>query len=84
METHIIILAVRMQEWWNRQTRRLQVPVVAIPCGFKSHLLHLFYCLDAGKYDEVAVKKELLFDKQTQKKKELLFYRKTKEKNELF
>ena len=28
------------QEWWNRQTRRLQVPVVAIPCGFKSHLLH--------------------------------------------
>ena len=37
----IINLAVlRMQEWWNRQTRRLQVPVVAIPCGFKSHLLH--------------------------------------------
>ena len=29
------------QEWWNWQTRRLQVPVVAIPCGFKSHLLHL-------------------------------------------
>ena len=26
-----------MVEW---QTRRLQVPVVAIPCGFKSHLLH--------------------------------------------
>ena len=25
-------------EW---QTRWLQVPVVAIPCGFKSHLLHL-------------------------------------------
>ncbi len=24
-------------EW---QTRRLQVPVVAIPCGFKSHLPH--------------------------------------------
>ena len=24
-------------EW---QTRWLQVPVVAIPCGFKSHLLH--------------------------------------------
>ena len=29
-----------LQEWWNWQTRRLQVPVVAIPCGFKSHLLH--------------------------------------------
>ena len=28
------------QEWWNWQTRRLQVPVVAISCGFKSHLLH--------------------------------------------
>jgi hypothetical protein len=29
-----------MQEWRNWQTRRLQVPVVAISCGFKSHLLH--------------------------------------------
>ena len=28
------------QEWRNWQTRRLQVPVVAISCGFKSHLLH--------------------------------------------
>ncbi|MGN0313108.1 MAG: hypothetical protein ACI4CC_10050, partial [Lachnospiraceae bacterium] len=35
----------------------LQVPVVAIPCGFKSHLLHLFYCLDAVEYDKVTVKK---------------------------
>ena len=29
-----------MQKWRNWQTRRLQVPVVAIQCGFKSHLLH--------------------------------------------
>ncbi len=28
------------QEWRNWQTRRLQVPVTARPCGFKSHLLH--------------------------------------------
>lgn len=61
-ETHIIILAVRMQEWWNRQTRRLQVPVVAIPCGFKSHLLHFFYCPDAVEYDKVTVKKVVLND----------------------
>src|SRR5699024_4493077 len=30
-----------MQEWRNWQTCRLQVPVVARSCGFKSHLLHL-------------------------------------------
>ena len=29
-----------VQEWRNWQTRRLQVPVVAISCGFKSHFLH--------------------------------------------
>ncbi len=29
------------QKWRNWQTRRLQVPVVAISCGFKSHLLHI-------------------------------------------
>ena len=32
-----------MQEWRNWQTRRLQVPVVARSCGFKSHLLHSFF-----------------------------------------
>ena len=32
-----------MQEWRNWQTRRLQVPVVARSCGFKSHLLHCFF-----------------------------------------
>ena len=32
-----------MQEWRNWQTRRLQVPVVAISCGFKSHFLHSFF-----------------------------------------
>ena len=32
-----------MQEWRNWQTRRLQVPVVARSCGFKSHLLHYFF-----------------------------------------
>ena len=34
-----------MQEWRNWQTRRLQVPVVARSCGFKSHLLHSFFLL---------------------------------------
>ncbi len=34
-----------MQEWRNWQTRRLQVPVVARSCGFKSHLLHYFFTL---------------------------------------
>ncbi len=32
-------LMQRKQEWRNWQTRRLQVPVVARLCGFKSHLL---------------------------------------------
>ena len=32
-----------MRKWRNWQTRRLQVPVVAIPCGFKSRLPHFFY-----------------------------------------
>ena len=32
----------KMQEWRNWQTRRLQVPVVARSCGFKSHFLHSF------------------------------------------
>ena len=36
-----IIFVSFMQEWRNWQTRRLQVPVVAISCGFKSHFLHL-------------------------------------------
>ncbi len=33
----IRIVLAEVVEW---QTRRLQVPVVAIPCGFKSHLPH--------------------------------------------
>ena len=32
---------IDMQKWRNWQTRRLQVPVAAMSCGFKSHLLHL-------------------------------------------
>ena len=32
----------KMQEWRNWQPRRLQVPVVARSCGFKSHFLHSF------------------------------------------
>ena len=28
------------QKWRNWQTRTVQVRVVAIPCGFDSHLLH--------------------------------------------
>ena len=40
----------KMQEWRNWQTRRLQVPVVARSCGFKSHFLHsfLFYPKSKG------------------------------------
>ena len=30
----------KMQKWRNWQTRTVQVRVVAIPCGFDSHLLH--------------------------------------------
>lgn len=37
---YIIAIVSAVQEWRNWQTRRLQVPVVAISCGFKSHLLH--------------------------------------------
>ena len=29
-----------LQKWRNWQTRTVQVRVVAIPCGFNSHLLH--------------------------------------------
>ncbi len=29
-----------LQKWRNWQTRTVQVRVVAIPCGFDSHLLH--------------------------------------------
>ena len=37
-------LRAETQEWRNWQTRRLQVPVVAISCGFKSRFLHFkFY-----------------------------------------
>ena len=43
MQRNFIIKVV--QEWRNWQTRRLQVPVVARSCGFKSHLLH-FFCLN--------------------------------------
>ncbi len=41
MQQNFIIKVV--QEWRNWQTRRLQVPVVARSCGFKSHLLHCFF-----------------------------------------
>ena len=30
-----------LQKWRNWQTRTVQVRVVAIPCGFDSHLLHI-------------------------------------------
>ena len=42
MQQNFIIKVV--QEWRNWQTRRLQVPVVAISCGFKSRFLHYFLC----------------------------------------
>ena len=35
-------ISLDVQEWRNWQTRRLQVPVVATSCGFKSHLLQYF------------------------------------------
>ena len=40
-----------MQEWRNSQTRRLQVPVTARPCGFKSHLLH--FLLSEGSMNKI-------------------------------
>ena len=33
-------MSEKTRKWRNWQTRRLQVPVVAISCGFKSHLPH--------------------------------------------
>ena len=42
VERHMRAARQEMQEWRNWQTRRLQVPVVARSCGFKSHLLHYF------------------------------------------
>ena len=32
---------IEMQKWRNWQTRTVQVRMVAILCGFKSHLLHV-------------------------------------------
>ena len=47
VERHMRAARQEMQEWRNWQTRRLQVPVVARSCGFKSHLLHYFLpCLE--------------------------------------
>ena len=45
VERHMRAARQEMQEWRNWQTRRLQVPVVARSCGFKSHLLHYFFAL---------------------------------------
>ena len=42
MQRNFIIKVV--QEWRNWQTRRLQVPVVAISCGFKSRLPPSSFC----------------------------------------
>ena len=39
----ILTFVVNMRKWRNWQTRRLQVPVVAIPCGFKSRLPHFLF-----------------------------------------
>ena len=40
----ILTFVVNMRKWRNWQTRRLQMPVVAIPCGFKSRLPHSSFC----------------------------------------
>ena len=40
-----------MRKWRNWQTRRLQVPVVAIPCGFKSRLPHSSFCKVRATYN---------------------------------
>ena len=45
----ILTFVVNMRKWRNWQTRRLQVPVVAISCGFKSHHSHHFSLSFAGK-----------------------------------
>ena len=39
----------KMRKWRNWQTRRLQVPVVAIPCGFKSRLPHSFFICNCSE-----------------------------------
>lgn len=39
----ILTNMLNMPKWWNWQTRRTQNPVVAIPCGFKSHFRHQIY-----------------------------------------
>ena len=35
----VVYNSLCVQEWRNWQTRRLQVPVAAMSCGFKSHFL---------------------------------------------
>ena len=48
---------IEMQKWRNWQTRTVQVRMVAILCGFKSHLpqsiLHLLFRLTKAKIKDV-------------------------------
>ena len=46
----------KMRKWRNWQTRRLQVPVVAIPCGFKSRLPHSFFICNYSEPSRFSVK----------------------------
>ena len=48
----ILTFVVNMRKWRNWQTRRLQVPVVARSCGFKSHFLHSFLFYPKSKKTE--------------------------------
>ena len=51
-----------VQEWRNWQTRRLQVPVVAILCGFKSRFLHTFFTIFSYGHDnDVRLSAQVLF-----------------------
>ena len=51
-------IRTEMRKWRNWQTRRLQVPVVAIPCGFKSRLPHFFILQDDFFCGSVVLEKE--------------------------
>ena len=51
MQQNFIIKVV--QEWRNWQTRRLQVPVVAISCGFKSRFLHYFFVFRSPLFSQI-------------------------------
>ena len=63
-----------MQEWRNWQTRRLQVPVVARSCGFKSHLLHYFFALRIKNWSGGPIRIALMGSVKTFRQGIFIFY----------